>query len=147
MYPELPVRNVSLDRGYPMRQKGIGLPAALFVIVVVGFLVVAIHQLLDVGSASVDRRVLSVRAFYAAESGGQLAVTRLFPPSGSAASCNSSLINQSFSAAGLNGCSASVECQSVAVDGRTIYTLLSTGRCQSGAEQAVRQVEIKARGD
>lgn len=127
-------------------QKGIALPLAIFVITALALIIAALSQLQSSSSATVSVQVNSQRAFYAAESGAQVAMNLLFPPDGSAGRvCTTSpFYSQSYNVNGLRGCQASVDCSSVTDGVQTIFTLRSTGRCGSGADQARRIIEVRA---
>jgi len=127
------------------RQRGVGLPLAIFIITVLALIVVTITQLQQ-GTAEMEIQDLqSKRAFYAAESGAQAALALLFPLDGSAgASCSISIFENTFSVAGLNGCSVSVSCSSDSLGSTTYFTLTSQGTCGSGLDQSSRIVEVRA---
>lgn len=127
-----------------LRSAGFGLPAAIFVITVLALIIASISALTLRSAESVATVIQSQRAFYSAESGIQLALNLLLPPDGSAGrSCTTSpFYSQSFSVAGLNGCSTSVSCRSVTDGSQTFYFLTSSGSCGNGSEQAQRQLEV-----
>jgi MSHA biogenesis protein MshP len=127
------------------RQRGVGLPLAIFIITVLALIVVTITQLQQ-GTAEMEIQDLqSTRAFYAAESGAQAALALLFPLDGSAgASCSTPIYTNTFSVQGLNGCNVSVSCQSDNLGPTTFYTLTSQGTCGSGLGQGRRIVEVRA---
>lgn len=123
------------------KQRGVGLPVALFVITVLALIVVALTDLEETSGVSFSVDINSMRAFYAAESGAQLAVNSLFPPSGTPTVCAS----PAFSQIGLNGCNATVTCNLITVDSIDYHTIRSTGRCGSGIDQAERVIEVRVR--
>ncbi len=125
---------------------GFGLPAAIFVITVLALIIASISALTLRSAESVATVIQSQRAFYSAESGIQLALNLLLPPDGSAGrSCTTApFYTQTFSVAGLNGCSVSVSCRSVVDGSQSFYFLTSSGSCGSGREQAQRQLEVMA---
>jgi len=87
------------------RQKGLGLPSALFLIVVMILIVTAINQLNEISAAAYGREWLSIRAFYAAESGAQISAVRALNPAQSLGVCDSNFIsNQVLTSTGLSGC-------------------------------------------
>lgn len=131
----------------PNRQAGIGLPVALFVITVLALIVVALTDLEESSGVSFSLDVNSMRAFYAAESGAQIDMVNIFPPSGSVAACNSTpqTTALSFSANGLNGCRANVVRSCVEVDSVKYFSLTSTGACGSGGDGAERVIVVRAR--
>ncbi len=131
------------------RQKGVGLPAALFIIVILALLAIAITELEQSTAAGVSINVQSSRAFYAAESALQAALVELFPvntgdptiPADPTACVTPSV---SFTTPGLAGCTGTVQCSIDVVDGESYFTLRSTGTCGSGGKQAIRAVEVRA---
>ena len=127
------------------KQQGLGLPLAIFIITVMAFIAVAINELSEDNARITGVNVLSMRAFYAAESGANVGLHLLFPPTGTPATCNAGLVsNHSFTGAGLAQCNVSVSCTSVVSGSNTLVELTSTGTCGSGDEQATRVVQVVA---
>lgn len=131
---------------YPGREAGAGLPVALFIITVLALLVVGMAQLQESTGQSVSLQIQSQRAFFAAESGAQVAVRDVLE-GGSCSAVNASL---SFTVSALNGCSASVTCAAITADikgpgGDTVFSIQSTGQCGSGSDQAMRVIEVRVR--
>jgi MSHA biogenesis protein MshP len=126
---------------YPDKQRGIGLIAALFLIVVVASLAVGVASLVRTGSAGYAQDVLGYKAFLAAESGAQLALNRLYAPVG-AGSCANRVF--ALDSVGLNGCSAATTCSSVTVAGAQQYDVGSAGRCATAADAAERRIVVRA---
>ncbi|MCK2149749.1 MULTISPECIES: hypothetical protein [Marinobacter] len=132
---------------FPNRQRGAGLPVALFVITVLALIVVSMAQQQESAGAAVGQQILSQRAFYAAESGAQVAVTEALD----GGSCGSVTGTVNYTQAALAGCNASLSCSSVQadIDGDStlerVYTLVSVGQCGSGTEAASRTVEVRVR--
>ncbi len=125
------------------RQRGISLILVLFLLIVVSLLAVAMARLNRGGSDAVSLEIQSTRALLAAESGAQIAAMRIFPINGGALSaCPFGNLNQGFTTAGLNGCSANIECRHVSTAGRTLFTVRSEGICGSGNDRARRQITI-----
>ncbi|MGI9328056.1 MAG: hypothetical protein ACR2PZ_22740 [Pseudomonadales bacterium] len=135
MHPKLPASNWS-----HVRTAGMGLVAAIFLITVVALLSIAIMRSVRTSSDAYALDVVAHRAFLAAESGAQLGANRLFAPSG-VPSCS----NRSFNldGLGLTSCIATVTCANEQIDGQSLYTLQSAGRCTSGAVVADRQVLVR----
>ncbi len=128
------------------KQQGAGLPIALFIITVLALLVVGMAQLQQSASNSVSLQIQSQRAFYAAESGAQLAVRNVLDGN----SCGVLVSPVSFSATGLTGCSAELSCESVPANtggsgGNIVFTISSSGQCGAGADRAVRDIEVRVR--
>jgi MSHA biogenesis protein MshP len=130
---------MSLDR---QRQRGIGLMAAIFLIVVVAVLVVAITRMVRTSAEAFAQDVVTHRAFLAAESGAQLGLNRVFAPAGGVPACTS--WNWNLAQVGLSSCQAHVDCRSEVVGGTPHYTLESNGRCDAGGVIAERQVLVRA---
>ena len=137
----------------PALQKGVGLPMAIFIIVILSFLVVAITQLEQRTGESVSMSVLSSRAFYAAESGAQVALAKLFPP-GTDNTCTAVDGDQyQFNQPGLTNCSATINCAVETVAAESYFTITSTGMCGLfedpvgegiPADAAQRRVQVRA---
>jgi len=151
MRPEFVHSSVPRCGGTPCRQRGFGLPLAVFIITVLALIGAAMVALTRTGQESVASEIQSTRAFYAAESGAQIALTYVLPLAGGSigvAGCNALAINPAFTTAGLEGCTASVTCSGQTVNGDEYYTLTSEGECRFGASgnTARRRIEIMARG-
>lgn len=128
-------------------QRGAGLPIAIFVITALALIVISMAQQQESSGLAVSQQILSQRAFYAAESGAQAAVTEALHNGG----CTAVPSSLEFTEAGLNSCSATLICSTVQADIvggpdlETVYTLVSVGQCGSGAEAASRTVEVRVR--
>ncbi|KZY97231.1 hypothetical protein A3744_32290 [Oleiphilus sp. HI0073] len=129
-------------------QRGIGLPATVFIISILALIVVALGELNQTASLSFSQSFQSQRAFYAAESGAQVGLNRIFVGS---TSCNNALADIDFDSSGsnlgLDGCTADLSCNLVVVAGINYYTLSSTAICGSGFEQAERTIQVRARSN
>jgi MSHA biogenesis protein MshP len=122
----------------PERQRGIGLPAAIFVITIMATLAVAINALISDNARLVQEEIQLTRAFYAAESVAGVAMNARFPPdefpqySGDAICPDNagSPREYEFRASGLRGCRAAVSCAvGPTVNGTEYYTITGTGTC------------------
>lgn len=127
-------------------QRGAGLPVALFIITVLALLVLGMSQLQQSSGFSVSLQIQSQRAFYAAESGAQIAVRNVLE----AASCGAVPGSIDFGVGALASCDALLACEAVSADvgtgGDTAYTITSTGQCGAGsAFSASRVLEVKVR--
>lgn len=129
------------------RQRGSALVVAIFVIVVLGLLVSVLSQLLRTSSDSTVVEVYGNRAFMAAQSGLQVAMSELFPLNNNIADCsevNSTTVN--YSGGGLSQCRSDVVCDSFNYSGGdTHYRLESTGTCEAGNTITTRKVAIETR--
>jgi MSHA biogenesis protein MshP len=125
------------------KQNGLGLPSAIFLILVMTLLLAAINQINESSSSAQGREWLSMRAFYAAESGAQLAAVYQLTPE-VAPACNTSFIsNLTLSATGLMSCNINVTCEEKIVNTVSYFTLTSTGVCGTGRDSATRAVQIR----
>lgn len=121
------------------QQQGSALVIAIFVIVVLLGLLLALTRILTSSSESVVYEVLGTRALFAAQSGLELASTQLFPLEQPVANCNAVNTEFAFTGAGLSSCRARIACVTsspIEVDGteRIIFQLSSTGECRSGSQ-------------
>ena len=135
-------------------QRGFLLPVAMFVVVALGALALAVSRFSGQSSLSAAQEGISLQAFYAAESGGQYAMNRIFyvasggtPITRAAATTNCASINgnvQNFSGSGLANCSATIACASNVDVGSstTFFTVTSNGQCGSGATSAARSIQV-----
>lgn len=127
------------------RQRGAGLPVALFIITVLALLVLGMTQLQQSAGESVSLQIQSQRAFFAAESGAQVGVARVLEVN----NCSTVPMSVSFSASGLGGCSATLTCKptNALIDGRNYFVaqVTSDGQCGSGPDLANRSVEVLVR--
>ncbi len=127
-----------------IKQKGLGLPAAIFVITVLAVIITAMSSIQTRSGQSLSLQANSYRAFYAAESGAQLALNLLIPPDGSAGrQCDTSpFYARTFAVTGLQNCSVSVACSSSVSGTDTFYTITSRGQCGSASDRAWREIEV-----
>lgn len=130
------------------KQQGIGLPATVFIISVLALIVVALSELNQSANLSFGQSFQSQRAFYAAESGAQVGLNRIFV---GGTTCNNSITDIDFDSGGVNlgldDCTADLSCSLVTVAGTNYYTLSSTAVCGSGFEQAERTIQVRARSN
>ena len=125
-------------------QHGFSLPVAIFILVIMALLGAGIVSIMQSSQESAATEVLSTRAFFAAESGAQVALGQLFDLSGGAANCAASYPVIDFNATGLGGCSASATCSSNVVGTKTYFTITSTGNCAVSSLSATRTVQLMA---
>ena len=133
-------------------QQGLSLVLAIFILVVLSLLGAALINILNVGTESVAREVISTRALFAAESGAQRQLNAIFPPgaatsTGQCAASAGAVRTNSFTLSGLVGCNSSVavQCSYITIDGVNYFTIVSTGNCGPPNEPSVRVVEVQAK--
>lgn len=122
------------------RQSGLGLVGAIFVIVVVSLLAVAMSRMLAADHIAQSYEILGLKAFLAAESGAQLGVNRLMPPD-NAGSC----VDRTFTltATSLRFCTATVTCTETTAAGSDFYTISSRGECVTSGFTASRTLQVR----
>jgi MSHA biogenesis protein MshP len=121
------------------------LVVAIFIIVVMLAIVLALSRILLSSSDSVVYEVQGTRAMFAAQSGLELALTELFPRS---AATNCSSWTFSFATAGLPGCEAQVQCTAQPVASpelSQLYFMQSTGSCNANEFITSRSIELEVR--
>lgn len=135
------------------RQSGFLMPVAIFILVILAGVAITLTRFTAQSGTAVTQEAISVAAFYAAESGGQYAMNRLFYSTsatpnrtlvdGNCTSIHNSTIN--FTSSGLSGCSADLTCAiSTNSPENTIsfYRITSSGSCGVSPINAVRTVEL-----
>lgn len=132
------------------QQHGSALTVAIFVIVVMALLGVALVRVVGGSSASVVAEVSGARALAAANSGLELFLPNLFPlnqTSAAVAVCPdvslSSVANYDFGTqAALGSCEATVQCRQLGLPNSagTHFRIESTGICRVGGETFSRAV-------
>lgn len=130
-------------------QKGMGLPAAIFIITVMALIAAAVNQLVSQNAQTYEEAVDLTRAFYAAESGAGFGMNTIFPPEDYPAyTANTNKCPgtpgppiptiYTFTVDGLRQCRAEVTCTEIATDLKTHYaTIESKGIC-GNVERAVQ---------
>src|SRR5690606_1010517 len=134
------------------RQRGFLMPVALFIIVIMGIYALVLWRTTSQSNLSAVQEVITVQAFYAAESGAQRGMAELFFPDASSRQdiddrCVNMNISMNFSVTGLNNCSAIVTCELNTITTpviRSFYSVDSTGSCGSGNISAMRTLEVQA---
>jgi len=127
---------------------------ALFVIVVLALLGLAVVQVLSDSNKSTVYEVYGARAFNAANSGADHALADIFGPSvvgpapGRCTTVNSNTYTLPKAViTGFSGCDLVVECEEFTVSetGFTHYRIESTATCQASEFETQRTVAIEAR--
>lgn len=142
------------------KQQGFLLPLALFILVAMSMFVFALWRTTSQASVAPVQELISVQAFYAAESGIQEGLSRLFYPDASdravvdnQCAAISGLHRSYHSVEGLSQCSAVIQCDCVDDQGNapcspsasiSFYTVTSTGRCGNSPTDAERTIRVDA---
>lgn len=126
------------------KQHGLGLPTALFVIIIMILIVTGINQINELNATAYGREWLSMRAFYAAESGAQSAAVHALNAGQAMPACNAGFISGvTPNVEGFLGCQINVSCATHVIASETYYTFTSTGQCGTGPDQATRIVQVR----
>jgi MSHA biogenesis protein MshP len=131
-------RNSSLV-GNRRKQRGIGLPVAIFVITVIAAFVVNMSYLIQDNATGRSEQVQTARARMIAESATHLALTQLFPPSAYPGYASTSCSNVSSPSGldsddGMAGCSVTVTCSSSGTTPNIVYSITSVGVCDDATQ-------------
>lgn len=133
-------------------QKGYLIPLALFIVVGLGILAIAISKLAASAHNLALREDIATQAFFAAESGSQLAIYSLFLSAASRTQTTSNCTNlngstRNLTATGVNNCTLSFTCSKTdnTQDTQSFYRITSSASCGSGALSAVRSITVSAK--
>lgn len=136
------------------QQQGWLMPMAAFIIVVMGLLALSLSRTGTQSNFSRVQEHMSVQAFFTAESAAQFVMNQLFyntsttisrtSATNACSTVNGNTLN--FSAEGMNGCSATVQCNSSinTADTITFYEIQSRARCGVEPVWSERTVTVKA---
>lgn len=124
------------------KQAGLGLPVALFIIIIMSLIAIAVNQLTASSSQAYSQNVLSARAFYAAESGAQLRSQSVLTTEPCACGGTEN-VTYNFTEPGLSQCKAETNCTSFIANGDTFCTIVSSGNCSNGTSERTIEVRLK----
>lgn len=125
------------------KQRGVGLPMAIFIITVLALLLSILVNVTSSGTSVVVNQLQSSKAFYAAESGAQLALSKIIPASGAPQACTSNFASINFpNSVALSGCRANVSCSQRVINSITYFSVKSIGVCGQGVDQGRRMIEL-----
>lgn len=152
------------------KQRGYLMPLAIFILVAMGFFAATLSRTTAHTALSATQEGITLQAFYAAESGAQLAMSELFYDSAVPLTrlavdsrCTALAINTVFVVSGLANCSVTVSCTCNYENGascdianggnydgsngvaKSFYQLSSTGQCGPASLQSVRTIDVSAR--
>lgn len=132
-------------------QRGFLMPVALFIVVGLGALALAISTISSSSFSSAVQEGVSIQTIFAADSGAQYAINRLLfdVDDKSVGDANCTSINGStlnFSVSGLNNCSVDISCSISTVSGNSpsFYNVQADAQCGAGDLVAQRSVAVKA---
>lgn len=138
----------------PVKQRGFLMPVAVFILIAMGLLSATLVRNTSQTSIASVQEIISVQAFFSAESGAQAAMNQLFYDTASVltrsaidARCTTmgaSNLSITFSDTGLSNCTAAVSCAVEDVNPTSYYTMNSVGQCGSADVSASRTVRVSA---
>ena len=133
-------RNLNHSRGF-------SLPIAIFIITVMALIGTAMVSITQTGQESVASEIQSIRAFYSAESGAQLAMHQLFPLNGGASSCaNVTAVSpKTLSAGGFTGCIVTLGCDDSVHPSNSYFVITSTANCSFAGTVTSRTITVMAK--
>lgn len=129
-------------------QRGFLIPLALVIIVGLSALALALGKVASIAGTSAIQEGISAQAFYAAESGAQFGMNRLFFPDDARATVDANCLTfplvRSFSITGLNGCDVVVTCTPTTDTENltSFFVLNSSATCSSGEMLAQRSIQV-----
>jgi MSHA biogenesis protein MshP len=142
------------------RQRGFLLPVAMFIIVAMGLFALALWRTTAQTGVSAVQELMTLQTFYAAETGAQEGMSRLFYPDASSRQTVDDQcaaidpVNRSYAGIpGLNNCSVVITCTCVDEGGAachnpsasfSFYTITSVAECGSGSVRSVRTLQVSA---
>lgn len=130
---------------------GFLVPLAAIIVVGLGVLALAISRISGQGATSTVQEGLAVQSYYAADSGAQYGMNRLFfsattraQVDTNCASLSGSVLN--YSVSGLSLCSSSIRCSLSTDAGNTtsFYLITSAATCGTGESMAERSIAVSA---
>ena len=148
----LPCRFASRNNGSFVRQRGFLMPLALFIILIMGGMALTVARYTGQSATATVQEEITVRAFYAAESGAQFAMNRVLYDTANAITqgnaqtrCDNLASPLSFTAAGMQTCSANLSCTYSNVSRDSYFTINSIGICGTGTPfRAQRTVVVSS---
>lgn len=132
------------------RQGGFLLPLAMFIVVGLAVLALAMSRTGSNTMTAIVQESISTQAFFAADSGAQYAMhqTLFNAADGAEAESRCNAVDGSslaFDADGLRNCSARLTCTRLdSIGDNHIFTVQSAARCGSGTLWAERTIEVGA---
>jgi MSHA biogenesis protein MshP len=122
------------------RVTAIGLPMALFVVLILSLIGLAVQRGADNSAVSQSHQIATVQAWYAANSALQMWMPTVLSTALCRCPAADTLV---MTAPGLDGCSVSRRCSLITVEGDTYCTLVSLAHCDGG--NASRSVEVRVK--
>jgi len=129
------------QKGLLSRQHGVGLPFALFIILILSIVGLAVNRLSESSSQSYAANIAGQRAYLMSYSALQQQLIGTL--ASSSCQCTAASTSVSFSLAGLSDCSATVSCSSFVAEGQSYCDLVSVASCDNGNASRTLEVRVK----
>ncbi len=128
------------------RQQGSMLILGIFVLTVMFALAAALINISRRGHDAINQEVLGARALFAAGSGADAALARLFPAAGGSGTCApSDTWPVPANAVSIRECQVTRTCKSFTFNNEIQYRVTSRAVCRAGSIRVSRGVEVIAR--
>ncbi|WP_113907030.1 type II secretory pathway protein [Aliidiomarina celeris] len=152
-----PNRNAAQQHSFAKQQRGSALVIAVFIIVVMSIIGIAMVRILNDSSRATVSDVYGARAYAAARSGAEAFLTELFPLNGStnSALCEpraaalpiNTVFTGTYNQPGLVNCSATVYCDRLELSSPfsgTHFRIITEGTCSAGTMNYSKQIILEA---
>jgi MSHA biogenesis protein MshP len=131
------------------KQSGSALLIAVFVIIVISLLGASLMSLQRDSAQGTSYEIYAARAYLAAYSASEIALTQLFPlgaSEASAANCTGNKIEPTLPSdtAGFHGCGVNYTCNIISSAVATRYKVVSTATCKNSQINTRRQITVEA---
>lgn len=137
----------SQQRNSLLKQGGGALVVAIFIIVVMSILGIAMVRILGDLSRATVSEVYGARAYAAARSGAEIFLTDLFPFDQPVATSECSSVSYSFTADGLNQCSVNIDCVAYTIPAPFSgqhFRITAEGVCSIAATNYSKRIILEA---
>ncbi|MCP4957281.1 hypothetical protein [Photobacterium aquimaris] len=132
-----------------LNQTGSALLVVIFIITVMAMMAAAMIKINTSQTVITTQEILGTRAWFAAHSGIEISLNKLFPIGDPNQMLTCDVIPKQIPLVDFDGCEVSVECNEFADDSAKAtrrIQLRSTGRCGSGQYQVARQQQVWVKG-
>lgn len=133
-------------------QTGSALVVAIFIITVMSMMAAAMIKINASQAVTTTQEILGTRAWFAAHSGIEISLNKLFPIGDPNQMLTCEAIPTQIPLVDFKGCRVTVTCDQFSANDNTVVSadrrikLSSTGRCGSGQYQVARQQQVWVKG-
>ncbi|SMY36593.1 MSHA biogenesis protein MshP [Photobacterium andalusiense] len=135
-----------------IKQTGSALVVVIFIITVMAMMAAAMIKINASQAATTTQEIQGTRAWFAAHSGIEISLNKLFPIGDPKQMLTCAVISKQIPLVDFDGCEVRVECNEFAANDDAVVgverriQLRSTGRCGSGQYQVARQQQVWVKG-